>query len=116
MGNIELKTTDGGEVLYGGPREGGKKHFLKQMEIEKMAKEIESTIELRECESWHCNGCQYEKYSENYMCDSIKQAEHLYNAGYRKQSEGEWKWISDDDCRYITLELLPQLRSEDERR
>ena len=62
----------------------------REKQIEEMAKDIDATIELRECEAWHCKGCQYEKYSENYMCDSIKQAEHLYNAGYRKQSEGEW--------------------------
>lgn len=24
-------------------------------------------------------------------------AERLYAAGYRRQSEGEWKWIADDD-------------------
>ena len=64
----------------------------REKQIEEMAKDIESTIELRECESWHCNGCQYEKYSEGYMCDSIKQAEHFYEKGYRKQ-----EWISVEE-------------------
>lgn len=27
-------------------------------------------------------------------------AEHLYNAGYRKQSVGEWKKVSDKSPRY----------------
>ena len=32
------------------------------------------------------------------LCDAVvQQAQVLYNAGYRKQIEGEWKWISDDD-------------------
>ena len=52
-----------------------------------MAKDLQETHDYEGCEAWHCGGCQYEKYSENYMCSSIKQAEKLTAKGYRKASE-----------------------------
>ena len=39
-----------------------------------------------------CGNC------DTSSCDIYELCVDLYNAGYRKQSEGEWKWISDDDC------------------
>ena len=42
-----------------------------------------------------CVGCEFEN---DKWCFTRFVINKLYNAGYRKQSEGEWKWISDDDC------------------
>lgn len=55
--------------------------------IEEFAKDIDACQHLRECEAWRCNGCEYEKYSHNYMCDNIKQAEALTAKDYRKSSD-----------------------------
>lgn len=35
-------------------------------------------------------------------CNIYFDCKVLYNAGYRKQSEGEWVWISDDDVMCTT--------------
>lgn len=49
----------------------------------------DNILEMKEllCESINgkCNG-----YCENCNCE--KQANALYNTGYRKQKEGEWVW------------------------
>ena len=43
-------------------------------------------------------------------CLCVKQAEALYNAGYRKQSEGEWKLHKDgsgtcSECHFIQKDI-----------
>ena len=50
---------------------------MSKEQIEEMAKLLESTCDKTECN--HPRNCD--------LC----QATYLYNAGYRKQSEGEWK-------------------------
>jgi hypothetical protein len=47
----------------------------------------------RECEYWD---------DTNYVCCSFntKEATALYNAGYRKQSEGEWIWTENGEADY----------------
>ena len=60
----------------------------KEKQIEEMAKFI---CDLDET----CEECQ-KSYNEKYAkvpCWMRDIAENLYNAGYRKQSEGEWKPI-----------------------
>jgi membrane protease subunit (stomatin/prohibitin family) len=46
-----------------------------------------------------CDGCMWDKV----YCNERKYAEEIYNAGYRKQSEGEWK---DKHCTNCGKELL----------
>lgn len=55
--------------------------------IEEMAKDLQETYDYEDCEAWHCGGCRYEKYSKNYFCSSIKQAEKMIVKGYIRQSE-----------------------------
>jgi DNA-directed RNA polymerase subunit RPC12/RpoP len=55
-------------------------------QIEEMAKELCGM-------NIACKDCRLDK-----LCLARNSADILYNAGYRKQIEGEWKWISDDDC------------------
>ena len=57
----------------------------KEKQIEEMAKVIDCSLPLLDCEAWRCDGCKYEKYK--HMCMGIKQAEVLYNKGYRKASD-----------------------------
>ena len=59
----------------------------KEKQIEEMARTLcgEKEHSCKECDSFD-------------LCEFWLEASTLYNAGYRKQSEGEWKWISDDDC------------------
>ncbi len=42
-----------------------------------------------------CDICENRKYGKN--CDFASMTEHLYNAGYRKQSEGEWVKINPNN-------------------
>ena len=64
--------------------------------IEEMAKDLQETHDYEGCEAWHCGGCKYDKYSENYFCSSIKQAEKMTAKGYRKQIEGKWIYLPDN--------------------
>ena len=59
--------------------EGVNRHFDKTIEEEKQIEEMRAIL----CRSGAINHCEY---CED--CEGIVEA--LYNAGYRKQSEGEW--------------------------
>lgn len=63
-------------------------------------KPYEKEIEELTCDM--CDSCREAVTREdcpNHCCDGVRQhAEALYARGWRRQSEGEWKWISDDDC------------------
>lgn len=43
-----------------------------------------------------CDGCMWDKV----YCNERNYAEEIYNAGYRKQSEGEWKVTNKNGCWY----------------
>ena len=72
-------------------------------QIEEMAKDLQETHDYEGCEAWHCSGCQYEEYGENYFCSSIKQAEKMTAKGYSKRKVGEWIFKFDLD-NYIFYE------------
>ena len=55
----------------------------REKQIEDMAKAIDSEYDC----IIPCQECSYYSYKN---CRDVKSAEKLYNAGYRKQSEGEW--------------------------
>ena len=55
----------------------------KEKQIEEMAKVL--------CEDCAINVAPCDLNKSGIMCDAVReQAEALYNAGYRKQSEGRW--------------------------
>lgn len=57
-------------------------------QIEEMAKLM--------CDDCARSGSQCELNKNGGMCDAvIQQAECIYNAGYRKQIEGEWEWFEE---------------------
>ena len=57
-------------------------NIAKEKQIEEMAKEI--------CKICSSDG-ECINVKKSIICkDTYKEAEHLYKAGYRKQSEGEW--------------------------
>ena len=56
----------------------------KEKQIEEMAKDLQKS------EHWYFND-----HSVDFELDRKKTAENLYNAGYRKQSEGEWHYNPD---------------------
>lgn len=61
----------------------------KEKQIEEMAKDLQKS------EHWYFND-----HSVDFELDRKKTAENLYNAGYRKQSEGEWEFeftLDSDD-------------------
>ena len=60
--------------------------------IEEMTKDLCDI----ECKGMKCDTC------DGYACEYRMQAEALYNAGYRKQSEGEWEPIPDYSRELIT--------------
>ena len=55
----------------------------REKQIEEMAREICSEYDC----VIPCQSCAYYGYAN---CRDVKSAEKLYNAGYRKQSDGEW--------------------------
>lgn len=62
----------------------------KEKQIEEMAKAL-TKYEYSLCERLPKNKCLLTSaIHAQVSCDYCKIAEHLYNAGYRKQSEGEW--------------------------
>lgn len=69
----------------------------RKKQIEEMAKDLQETDDYEGCEAWHCGGCQYDKYSKNYFCSCIKQAEKMTAKGYHKQREGKWKILKMGD-------------------
>jgi hypothetical protein len=56
-----------------------------------MSREIEEMAKILCGMKNGCDGCMWDKLH----CNERNYAEEIYNAGYRKQSEGEW--ISVDD-------------------
>ena len=66
-------------------------------QIEEMTKDLFDM----ECKGMKCDTC------DGYCCEYRMQAEALYNAGYRKQSEGEWgfdgmSWTCSECGEYAT--------------
>ena len=57
----------------------------KEKQIEEMANIITSADPYVNCKGQPCVTCEFQDISKN--CYTAKT---LYNAGYRKQSEGEW--------------------------
>jgi hypothetical protein len=57
---------------------------MKEKQIEDMAKVIGKSF--------------YDDYSQGFDPGEVQTAEALYNAGYRKQSEGEWLGDWDYEC------------------
>ena len=55
----------------------------REKQIEEMAKEI-------------CHGCANGEECKHCLCGDWYNAEMLYEAGYRKQSEGEWLSVDGD--------------------
>jgi hypothetical protein len=72
----------------------------REKQIEEMAKDLCDI----ECKGMKCNIC------DSYGCEYRMQAEALYNAGYRKQKEGEWKLHKDgsgtcSECHFIQKDI-----------
>lgn len=70
--------------------------MTKEKQIEEMA------VVLTDGGCKTCVGCSH---NNRFQCKPIYDAELLYNAGYRKQSEGEWvhsdkaqHWFGKDEC------------------
>lgn len=57
---------------------------MREKQIEEIAK-----ILLIDCEG-ACTDCEYYGRYDGSLCIPMRLANELYNAGYRKQSEGEW--------------------------
>lgn len=78
---------NGEEILYGGPREGGKRHAekLREERRREMANDL-----AQHCPDLVANCCGASS------CVSCL-TRFLYEAGYRKQSEGEWIHSEFDD-------------------
>lgn len=89
-------------------------------EIGGLAKLISKTLCI-ECGQKPCEECKwYDENVERTDCTDCLIAEHLYNAGYRKQSEGEWKIAVDpveaificSECGYFYIEADPEAEPE----
>ena len=66
----------------------------KEKQSEEMAKITAKTIGKMECKT--CEDCKWNgSGSKDADCTDYACAEALYNAGYRKQSEGEWQIKSE---------------------
>ena len=62
----------------------------KEKQIEEMAK----IISKHDC--WDCDNCKSVlRKCDGVDCTEYALAEHLYNAGYRKQSKGAWEDIEE---------------------
>ena len=60
--------------------------------IEEMAKVL--------CEDYgNCYNCIVSNPESEGACNLYSECETVYNAGYRKQSVGEWVWADDGYCR-----------------
>jgi hypothetical protein len=82
--NFEVKSNN--ELFKQALVEGLNRHFDKTIEEEKQIEEIEEmAVENLAAFLWNNTNM----YDEDLIFDV---AEALYNAGYRKQSEGEWIW------------------------
>lgn len=65
----------------------------KEKQIEEMKREVNTAL-ARDCSRARCLTCEFIN-EEN--CEPSIIAEHFYNAGYRRQSEGEWKIMKMGD-------------------
>ena len=102
---------------------------MREKQIEEMTK-ITCSMYCRDKEK-KCAGVQ----ECDMKCLQYQRCETLYNAGYRKQSEGEWEKFEGErficsNCAKVfglgstatiydvkkSVEVLPKLRGEDERR
>jgi CDGSH-type Zn-finger protein len=109
LGESENKSNE--ELFKKALVEGVNKRIDKTIEEEKKIEQIEEMRAIL-CRSGAINHCEY---CED--CEGIVEA--LYNAGYRKQSEGEWKRIEVNgknygqvyyqhkDCKVNETQLFP---------
>lgn len=76
-------------------------NLSKEKQIEEMAKAL-TKYEKGLCERLPKDQCLLTSaVHAQVSCDYCKIAEFLYNAGYRKQSEGKWtKHLDEWDCEY----------------
>ena len=71
---------------------------MRTKQVEEMAKAL-TKYEYSLCERLPKDKCLLTSaIHAQVSCDYCKIAEFLYNAGYRKQSEGEWEYIATHDC------------------
>ena len=77
-----------------------------RMSKEKQIEEITEDLCNIECKGMKCNTC------DHYGCEYRMLAEALYNAGYRKQNEGEWEerpdlrgFVCSNGCGELLTEL-----------
>jgi hypothetical protein len=80
--NFDVKSNE--ELFKQALVEGVNRHIDKAIEKEKQIEEMARTI----CKHYNTEKCT--KCGEYPYCSVGLYAEALYNAGYRKQSEGEW--------------------------
>ena len=66
---------------------------MSKEQIEEMAREI-TDVWNNKCQFVACNGCKYNDLNDN-RCQEKLIADHLVSKGYRKQSEGVWKFNRD---------------------
>jgi hypothetical protein len=76
-------------TVYRIPPEKVQKGLIDNKQIEEMAKIAEEAIDNQTV--WNCpfSPCPYK--GSSICCDTCHTINALYNADYRKQSEGEWK-------------------------
>ena len=68
----------------------------REKQIEEMAKAL-TAYEKKLCDRLPKDQCLLTSaIHAQVSCDYCKIAEFLYNAGYRKQSEGEWQFLDGD--------------------
>lgn len=71
------------------------------------------------CDCDDCDNCSYSGWwNGNLECFDYKIANALYNAGYRKQSEGEWgfdgtSWTCSECGEYAPVDKYRQTRHTD---
>ena len=73
-------------------------------------KQIEEITELI-CNLYDNGKCTINGFICDHNCEYKRRAEHLYNADYRKQSEGEWLQDFDGDyycpfCAHYPKEII----------
>ena len=72
----------------------------REKQIGEMAKILSEYEDCGDCQNCNYHGC----------CGEVRIATNLYNAGYRKQSEGEWKLHKDgsgtcSQCHFIQKDI-----------
>ena len=72
-------------------------------QIEEMYKDLcESKQERKEfCDNKECRDCEHFTLPRRINCETFHQAKLLIAKGYRKQSEGAWKKVSEKYPRYV---------------